>query len=184
MHPVLLLLGSASPLAWAGPLSDAETFITTYAAEPPNVIFVLDLSGGLEDDCGDGESCLSVVQRALSAVVSQTDWAYFGVVGTTPDADESWYTAVTPVGNTHDGVIAAIQAVSSNYTGARNLAEVLADVGRNYLAVFPSSSAMPRYAEATFEESPICTDCQETHLVVLTSGRPLLDRYPIAPIPS
>ena len=137
----------ASPTVDAGSSSAGEEFLSNAEAAPPNVLFLLDLSKGMNDACGpvtdsgDGadtddsgdtattsstyDSCLEYAVDAVDNITRHFDWAYFGVVGTTDSATDNNLEAIAPLGSSHSEVQTALNSVTSSGTNVRNLAEVL-----------------------------------------------------------
>ncbi|MFT4978292.1 MAG: hypothetical protein ACI8S6_004200 [Myxococcota bacterium] len=167
----------SSLIAAAGPLPDAEEFIATYHTEPPNILFLLDLSGGLDASCGD-EPCIDSITETLGDLATHTDWANLGVVGTSTTGLRD-YTQLVAVGADRDALRAAVDSLGVGIRGDRNLAETLSLVSKGYL-MLPASGT---YSSGAFDDGPICASCQDTHIVVLTAGLPDEDDDPVAPLP-
>ena len=98
--------GLASP-AMAGSSAMGEEFLSTFEAVPPNVLFLLDLSDQMSDDCGEmgdsgdtaspgttsGESCLDAVIDAndrFQIAYTYKTWDGMRLEFIYRDADGDW----------------------------------------------------------------------------------------------
>lgn len=163
--PVLLALAAAHA---AEPLPASSDFDAAFKTAPPNVIFLLDLSEEMGGDCW-GAPCIDRARDAIAGVVERTGWARFAAVGTALDAADDGFTPIAAPGSSHEALLDALDAAQPTST-VRNLAESLAALGAEVLST--SEPLDSGYA-------PICADCQETHVVVMTAGRPLDDYSPM-----
>jgi len=162
MFVLAALLASAA----AAPLPSAGDFDATFKTEPPNIIFLLDLSSEMAQDCW-GEPCIERARDAVETTVHRTSWARFAAVGTASAPDDNTFTPIAPLGSSHQSLLAALDEVSTG-SDVRNLGEALAALGVDALSVPPADG----------EEGAICADCQDTHVVVITAGRPRHDEHP------
>ena len=101
------------PAVDAGSSSAGEEFLSNAEAAPPNILFLLDLSNDMDEPCGEvvdtasgetpdltADTCLESAIEAIDQLTQHYDWAYFGVVGTTDDANEDTFYEIAPIGST------------------------------------------------------------------------------------
>jgi len=171
--PLLLMVG---PIASAGSSSGGEEYMSAQEAHPPNVIFLLDLSVSMEQDCGlsgspSGVTCFDEVIDAIDQLVQHNDWANFGVVGTDQVGITSWL-EIAPVGSTASEIVAAFASVTTGSNTESNLGEALSLMADDYLTNSSTGNADP------WDDAPIDARCQETHIITISSVLPSGDSYP------
>lgn len=195
---ILALAGiAAAPLALLGPStadassSAGDEFLSNADAAPPNVIFVLDLSDAMDEDCHEavdtgagetatltGSTCLEDTLDAIDQLTQHYDWAYFAVVGTSDDASDNFPTGIAPLGVSHAEISAALNNVTASGTDVRNLGEVVYDVANDYLDRQTASATCSGWlgsSEVTGENfcgAPVQWACQENHIITITIDRP------------
>lgn len=111
-----------APNAQAASSSAGDEFLSNAEAAPPNILFVLDLSDEMLQDCGEapdagdtgdtagtlaGASCLEYGIDAIEQLTLHYDWAYFGVVGTT-GTENGRFTPIAPIGSTASEISTAL----------------------------------------------------------------------------
>ncbi|MCB9765197.1 MAG: hypothetical protein H6739_35815 [Alphaproteobacteria bacterium] len=170
---VLLLSLICSTAAYADPLPVVAEAPADPRASTPNVIFLLDLSTGMDADCG-GVTCLELTRSVLSEVIAENDWAWFGVVGTASSAMDDTYVPIAPIRSTREELLAHLATMQSSGTNVRNLAEALAALSLDYLSLDADAG------QASFAAAPICASCQDTYVVTITTGLPRYDDNPAA----
>ena len=127
------LLGACSlglllaPPTQAASSSAGDEFLSNAEAAPPNILFVLDLSDEMLQDCGEvpdagdtgdtagtlaGASCLEYGIDAIEQLTLHYDWAYFGVVGTSGSSSDT-FTPIAPIGSTAAEISSALSHFSS-----------------------------------------------------------------------
>jgi hypothetical protein len=135
----LTALVLASAPAAAGSSSGADEYLAVTEAVAPNVLFVLDLSGDMDDYCDDDktETCLEVAVDVMGVLVQHYDWARYGVVGTADRDSASAFEEIVPLGSPYSEFSKAIASVTTHGSSVttRNLAETLASVGSGYLTL-------------------------------------------------
>ena len=130
---LIALLGACSlglllsPNAQAASSSAGDEFLSNAEAAPPNVLFVLDISDEMLEDCGEapdagdtgdtagtlaGSSCLEYGMDAIEQLTLHYDWAYFGVVATTGSSKDH-FTPIAPIGSTASEISSALDHFSS-----------------------------------------------------------------------
>jgi len=164
MFAITALLAAAT----AAPLPSAGDFDATFKTAPPNIVFLLDRSSAMSDDCW-GEPCIDRARGAVESLVQRTDWAHFAAVGTASSPEDNTFTPIAPLGSSRASLLAALDDITPG-SDVRNLGEALASLSLDELAAAPGDDG----------EAPICADCQDTHVVVITAGRPRHDEHPAA----
>jgi hypothetical protein len=159
LAPLALLAPSSSQAASS---SAGSEFLSNAEAAPPNVIFLVDLSDAMGEDCGEaadtadsgdtggssgsGETCLEATLEAIDQLTQHYDWAYFAVVGTSDDHGSDYPLGIASLGSSHAEISAALDEVQLDYdddssasynrissTDTRNLGEVIESLGSDYL---------------------------------------------------
>ena len=171
--PLLLLI---SPVATAGSSSGGEEFLSAQEVHPPNIIFLVDLSTNIEQDCGpsgspSGVTCYDEVIDAIDQLVQHNDWANYGVVGSDDISVNSWR-PIAPVGSTAAEIVTAFGATSTGASSDFNLAEAVSFLADEYLTNTSTGNADP------WDDAPIEASCQETHIITIGSVLPAGDSYP------
>lgn len=168
-----VLLALASGTARAESSATGEEYLATGEYAEPNIIFVIDRNPDMADPCDSTgtESCLETVKAAILQVVQHYDWARYGVVGTSTTTGSDDFQEISPVGASYADMVAAMAAVTTTSADVRNHAEVLEDLGRDYLSITTTDSD----GIAEFTDAPIQYSCQETHIIVVTRNRPQAD---------
>ncbi len=183
----LLIAGEAH----SGSSAAGEEFLAAFEAVPPNVMFVLDISGEAEEICGyaldSGESydsdevydtCISYMTVAIDQVTQHYDWAYFGVATTAESSGDDTHLEVSALGTSHAQLSSDLSDLKSSVEGrtstvtTRNLAETLASLSKNYFSITSSDSS------DAWNDAPIDYHCQDTHTVTLALGIPIDDDNP------
>ena len=184
---IALLAGGGS--AWAGSSASGEEFLSTFEAVPPNVLFVLDRSSNMNDDCGElgdtgdptsmgttsGQTCYAAAKDAIDKLTQHFDWAYYGVVGTADSANTNTFYEIAPLGSSHSAISAALASSTADNSGTdtRNLAEVLGGLSDNYFTLTSVANS-----GVSFSNAPITYWCQESHIIVIASEFPNNDQSP------
>jgi hypothetical protein len=167
-------LGALGGSAYAGSTSAGEEFLSTFEAVPPNVLFLLDMSSDMDDDCGElgdsgdtsstgstsGTSCFDAAVDAIDKLTQHFDWATYGVIGTAASATDNGFYEIAALGSSNAEISTALSAETAHGGGTRNIAEALADASANYFTV--SSSSGTGFSAAPFEYW-----CQETHVITI-----------------
>ncbi|MED5373098.1 MAG: hypothetical protein VX899_18920 [Myxococcota bacterium] len=114
--------------AQAASSAAGEEFLSNAEAAPPNILFVLDLSDEMLNDCGEtpdvgdtgdtagtlaGSSCLEYAIDSIEQLSQHYDWAYFGVVGTTDRHNDNYFVPIAPLGSTHSQISTALDNFAS-----------------------------------------------------------------------
>jgi len=165
-----LLLGQS--IANAASTSAGDEFLSTIEGVPPTIVFLVDLSAEMGDNCGAyGDSgiadaaitktCLEYTIDAIDQVTQHYDWAKFGVVGTSDSESETDFYEIAPVGSSNSEISNALSSVSAHSTDTRNLAETLQSVSD--------------YVSGRGTNSVIDYDCEQIHVVTITAGIPSYD---------
>jgi hypothetical protein len=173
-----LLLSLIMP-AWAS-ATGTDEMLSNIEMVPPVVIFVVDLSSDMDAPCDGsttGDSCLEDTKSAIQSVVRHFDTPNYAIVGTsaTPSGD-SFY-PISPAGSSYSEMVAALSVVRTHGV-TRNLAEVLEDIGENYLRQPTTDNESDDDGDGMtgdWSESPIGYSCTDVHIVVLTRDRPTDD---------
>ena len=195
---ILALAGvAAAPLALlasapvdASSSSAGDEFLSTAEAAPPNVVFLLDLSDEMEEDCHEaadtgagesptltGSSCLEDTLDAIDQLTQHYDWAYFGIVGTEDGASDNYPVAIAPLGSSHAEISTALGSVTGSGTDTRNLSEALYDIGNDYLDRSSEGDTCTGWVSSSLSGDDFCNvpiqwACQETHVITITVDRP------------
>ncbi|MCP4809283.1 MAG: hypothetical protein GY913_12230 [Proteobacteria bacterium] len=196
---ILALAGvAAAPLALLGPTSAeassssaGDEFLSNAEAAPPNVVFLLDLSDAMDEDCaeavdtGEGEvfsasgsTCLEDTLDAIDQLTQHYDWAYFGIVGTEDGASKNYPVGIAPLGSSHADISTALSSVTVSGSDTRNLSEVLYDVANDYLDRQVSTASCTGWSSSSYVTGedfcgvPVQWACQETHVITITVDRP------------
>jgi hypothetical protein len=169
-----LLCSVASP-AFAGSTSAGEEFLSTFEAVPPNVLFLLDMSASMDDDCGElgdsgdtastgstsGTSCFDAAIDAIDKLTQHFDWANYGVIGTAPTASDNSFHEIAALGSSNAEISTALALESAHGGSTRNIAEALSDASANYFSVSSTTGS-------GFSAAPIEYWCQETHVITIS----------------
>jgi hypothetical protein len=171
----LALSATVDGEAEAASSAAGDEFMANMEAVPPNIVFLLDLS--MDDDCessdtGGGEvsttDCLSSATSAIKQVVKHYDWANFGVIGTTDDANSNTFYEIAPIGSSASDIDAALDALTAT-SGVRNLAEALSEFADDYLTNTTTGNS------DEWKNAPITYSCQQTHVITVTTATPSYD---------
>ncbi|MCB9741171.1 MAG: hypothetical protein H6740_00925 [Alphaproteobacteria bacterium] len=183
-----LVLFSA-PGAHAESSATGEEFLSNAEAAPPNVLFLIDLSTDMEQDCGElgdsadtatttsGSTCLEETLDAIDQLTQHYDWAYFGVIGTTDRNNRNYFYPIAPIGASHAEISTALGSVSGSGTDIRNLAEGLSSA-YDYFGRASTGESCPSWQSTSlvtgqdFCGVPINYACQETHIITITADFP------------
>ena len=175
--PLLLLLPDAAYASATG----TDEMLSNIEMVPPVVVFVLDLSAGMNSPCDGsttGNSCLTDSIAAIERVTRHFDDTKYGVVGTRGSAPSNdAYFPIAPVGSSASEIAAALATVTASGT-TRNVAEVLESLGTTYLnqsATHDGEDDDGDGMTGDWAESPITYGCTETHIIVLTKATPADD---------
>jgi len=175
---VTSLLLASSPAA-ASSSSGADEYLAVTEAVAPNVLFLLDLSEDMDEYCDDDktETCLEVSVNIIKVLVQHYDWARYGVIGTTDSDSDNQYEEIVPLGSPYAEFSSALSSVTTHGTGVttRNLAEALASAGSGYLTISATEDDVDDDGDGftkDWDEGPIQYSCQDTHVIVITAGRP------------
>lgn len=140
------------------------------------------------------DACIDDVTDAIALVTQHFDWARFGVVGTSPDGSYSHllsdgstrtttydddFFPIAPLGASPAEISTALAAVTAHSTSRRNLAETLESVALDYLQNTTTDDESDDDLDGfdnDWGEAPLEYWCQETHIIVLTNGRPSDDK--------
>ena len=199
-NPALRLLSlvgvAAIPFAFSGQAQAASSsagseYLSNAEAAPPNVIFLLDLSEEMDEDCHEaadtgagetatasGSTCLEDTLDAIDQLTQHYDWAYFGIVGTSGSASDDDPVAIAPLGSSHAEIAAALTNVSNSGSDTRNLGEAIYGVANDYIARASESATCASWAQSSevsgedFCGVPVQWACQETHIITVTIERP------------
>ena len=183
------------PVAHAESSSAGEEFLSNAEAAPPNIIFVVDLSTDMTQDCGEsdddtsdtasptplGKTCLEVTLDAIEQLSQHYEWAYYGVVGTTADANDNEYYPIAPLGSSQAEIAAALNLVVSSGSSVRNMGESLSAV-IDYVERADASDSCKSYARTSlvtgkdFCNVPLTYACQETHVISIAISHPSEDK--------
>lgn len=197
MLPLSVLFAASLLSAPAQAQSSAagEEFLSNAEAAPPNIIFLIDLSTAMSDDCAErgdsadtastlsGSTCLEDVLDAIDQLTQHYDWAYYGIIGTTDSASADNFLPIAPIGASHAEIAAALSSVTSSGTDVRNLSEALAATF-TYMGREAASDSCPSYAQSSlipgqdFCNVPLTWACQETHIITITAQYPAEDESP------
>jgi hypothetical protein len=162
MLSMTLILNALTAAAPAEVLPTAADFEATFKTAPPNIIFLLDRTDEMGENCW-GASCLDRAIDIIGDLADHTDWARIGVATTALSATDDSFVPVAPLGTSRDALRAALEDIDVEYGAPRNLAEALSDMSVSYLSE---------------DQQAICADCQETWIITLTAGRPHGDAGP------
>lgn len=176
----MMLLALTLP-ALAGS-TGTEEVLSDLERVPPTVVFVVDLSGDMDQPC-DGTSstsCLDDVKSAIDAVARHFDWARVGVVGTTDSANDDSYFPIAPVGSSYAEISNALSSLTTHGSSVttRNLAEVTFAVADTYLNQTAYDNGVDDDGDGMtgdWAESPVEYSCSNTYLVVLAKESPVDD---------
>ncbi|MCB9761372.1 MAG: hypothetical protein H6739_16135 [Alphaproteobacteria bacterium] len=173
--------------------SAGEEFLSNAEAAPPNILFLIDLSDQMLEDCGElgdsgdtatntsGTTCLQDTLDAIDQLTQHYDWAYFGVIGTSDGNNRDYFEPIAPIGSSHAEISAALSSVSGSGTDTRNLAESLGEA-YDYFGRASTGDSCDSYAQtslvpgADFCGVPVQWACQETHVITITVDFPNDDR--------
>jgi hypothetical protein len=171
---LLLALILAGP-AGAASAPGSDEVLSDQDASPPGVIFLLDRSTAMNQDCGlsgspSGRTCLEEVRDAIVQIAEHYTWAEFGVIGTY-DSGVTGFIEIAPLGTSASDLDTALASVSA--TGnERNLAEAISVMADDYLTNTTTGNSDP------WDDAPIEARCKEIHVITLTVGQPEGDSYP------
>jgi len=185
--PLPLLLVGEDP-ATAASSSAGDEFLSTAEAVPPNVMFVIDFSDKMNTECferddddpgtstcddqdsidlADPCTCIDWAAYAVERTVKHYDWANFGVVGTMAEdnSSDATFFEIASLGTSHADLVTALQEVDlSDHEDSQvsNIAEATAALWEDYFSITSTGEG--------FSEAPIEYACQETHVVVISTG--------------
>ena len=174
---ILGLLGVTQLVAgasYASSSASGEEFLSTFEAVPPNVLFLVDLSAAMDNDCGElgdsgdtasmgstlGTSCLDSALDAIDKLVQHFDWAEYGVIGTTASANDNGFYEIAALGSSNAEISTALSSVTAHGGTTRNLAEALSSSADDYFSLTSSSGS-------GFSKAPIEYWCQENHVITI-----------------
>jgi type IV pilus assembly protein PilY1 len=200
-----LVLTAGIGLAPASRADDAELYqMAGYEFGPDyyaNVLFIIDTSGSMNNDAGDGNSRLDIVRDVVQQFLSELDYVNVGLMrfdsGYTPEGGDyvqgggMVVNAVKDIATSRDEVIEQLNEFVA--TGRTPLSETLFEAalymqgkdvyfGNDTYAGLNSlppqaEFRMPSAAGARNGDTYISPagDCQENHIVLLTDGLPVDD---------
>ena len=184
------LLSLATPShTLAAPSAGGEEYLSAVEVAPPNVLFLIDLSSEMGEPCSATSgaftnSCLDDVINSIEMIAQHFDFARYGVVGTSPDAD-GWgdtYYPIAPLGSTYAELrtkLEAVRAAGPHPTTTKNLGESLGELAYGYFGSMdyddPSVDSDGDGIGYDFTKAPIEYSCQVNHVIVLSKQRPTGD---------
>lgn len=190
--------------------SSADEFLELMGDVDPNIVFLLDLSEEMGDPCAldtladtdtassggadtavvdeDAGSmadapCMVMAIDAIRQISMHYEGARFGVVGTAEAADDSGFRPIIPVGSPATEFSSGLHGLMTSPLDTRNLAESLSSLADTYFSNSDTDDLEDDDGDgfsADWEEAPIQYACQETHVIVLTRGRPVDDEDPLS----
>ncbi len=180
--PLVLLLPparAAEPDGWSSYGTDELS--SGMERVPPAILFVVDLSSDMNNPCDgvSGDPCIDDTRDAILQVVRHFDWATFGVVGTSGTDSDQTFVRIAPVGSTYAEIASALGTLSAHSDPTNNLAEVLVDIGENYLSLSATLDNEDNDGDGftgDWDESPVGYECSEVHIITLTTTHPYNDR--------
>lgn len=182
---LLLPMAAALAATLPGPSHAAssaagEEYLSTGEYAEPNILFVIDRHPDMATPCDTASTdpCIETVKAAILQVVQHYDWARYGVVGTSDTAGSDDFVEIAPLGSSYAELAAAVATVGTTSANVRNHAEILEDIGVDYLSLTAAGDGIDDDGDgiaADWDDAPILYSCQETHIVVLTRNRPQAD---------
>ncbi len=139
------------------------------------------------------DPCIDDVVEAINLVTQHFDWARYAVVGTSPDGPYTHtlpsgstrtvvygddFFPIAPLGSSSAEISAALASLTVHGTTRRNLGEALEDLAFDYLQNTTPDDGVDDDSDGfdnDWLEAPLEYWCQETHVIVLTNGRPVDD---------
>lgn len=181
-----VLLALLPTAARAASSATGEEYLSTGEYAAPNILFIIDRSEDMDLPCDtvSTETCLETVKAAIGQVVQHYDWARYGVVGTSSSSGSDDYYPIAPLGSSYAEMMAALDTVAGSGVAVRNFAEVLEDLGQNYLSETDAADDVDDDGDgivADWDEAPIQYSCQETHVIVIAKDRPRADNSVTGP---
>jgi hypothetical protein len=182
--PAIGLIGVMlhSPVAAASSSSGADEYLAVTEGVPPNILFVLDMSSDMDDYCDADKTktCMEIAVESIGLLVQHYDWARYGVIGTSKSDSISAFHPIVPIGSSYAEFSGALSSLTTHTSGSssistRNLAEVLASMSTSYLTTTKTEDDVDDDLDGfikDWDESPIQYSCQDTHIIVITNGRP------------
>ena len=110
-----LLLSLIMP-AWAS-ATGTDEMLSNIEMVPPVVVFVVDLSSGMDSPCDGstaGNSCIEDVKSAIGSVSRHFGGVRYGVVGTSASSSGDSYFPIAPVGSSYSEIAASLTSVRTH----------------------------------------------------------------------
>lgn len=167
---LVLAVSQSGTRAGSGNAGGAQ--VDPSAAPPPNIIFLIDLSTAMDQNCCWGIPCLQDVKRALLETRRHNDWVNMGVIGTETAGSPNSYFPIAPVGSSTAEVAKALRNVTASGGNSRNFGQSLVSLTYRYLAWGWWKSL---FSPTT--QDVIAASCQETHVITITKALPNDDPY-------
>ncbi len=165
-----LIVAAALSFSAGVSADDTEIFFSTEHA-PPNILFVMDNSGSMDtrDDAeGTGPTRMEKLQSAMTLVVNTLEGVNIGIIefNSTPEL-------TVPVGDLDVNESELLDAIDALVPGGATGTQAALWHGRDYLlGQLPSPTG--------FYSSPIVSDCQANHIILMTDGQPTVDLNAVA----
>jgi hypothetical protein len=177
--PLAAILLSLPLAAQAGSSTPVAEVLSTKQSVPPSILFLVDLSADMDKDCfASGNTCLVDTIDAIRQVALHFPDAQYGVVGTVAGASDNTYLPIAPIGSTYAEISTALSTVTTNGSTTRNLSEALEALGTDYYSQGTPDDGVDNDGDGftgDWGESPIAYDCSTTHVIALSTGRPVAD---------
>ncbi len=159
-------------LSWsfsAGVFADDTEIFFSQTTYPPNILFVLDLSGSMNENAGTTTiSRLNAMQNALTDWLPTTENVNVGVfLFSGASSRMRLASEIEPVENDRDGLITLINGLDAD--GGTPTVRALWYANQYFngeLHETPTDNTSAEY------DSPITSECQQNHVVLLTDGTP------------
>src|SRR5436190_2760354 len=190
---MLMLLSLLFPRALAGMGIGTASNDKDYLGNrntPPNIIFVIDVHDDMQTKpcCATAATtgpCIDQIESALATVLPRENWARYGIVYTR-SALTSMNNFTTPTTN----FTGAFWGIEPNGTGTTQtlsnaidfLSTIPSDINFDHPNTVrnPAESIRSLYVNVLrsltigdgWNVSPIINSCQDTHIILITTGRP------------
>jgi fibro-slime domain-containing protein len=159
----LIALGAVVALKASSTVGTGSSVSATQENPPPNILFLLDLSQTMNENCCNGMPCLEDVKKDIEAIRKHNDWVNIGVIGTTSTADS--YFPIAGLGSSPAELAQALSTVTVNPSNTRNFGTALWAATWQYFryGIFTPGSD---------PSLPIISAAQKTHVITITKGLP------------
>jgi len=166
--------------ASAASADDTEIYFTGLVEENPNVLFVLDRSGSMDNMGNSGGTRLEELQAALTGFIAEAaELANLNIGIMTYSLDVALEQPLVAIDENNAGDIEGV--VNGITAGGRTSTLLALEAARKYfsgeltvdangLVIEPQSTVV-----STSLGTPITDECQANHIVLVTDGRPTKD---------